>query len=108
MSWITFRHYLHYIISAYIVFGGVTFNKNKNLLKLHIIILIGVLMHWYTNNGKCFLSEYDYNEENGDKEKYTKHLMDSIGISGIDPSIVSSLSVILPLGISVYFLQKLK
>ena len=72
----SYRHYIHYIISFYILFGGVITN-NILFIKIHAYTLILILLHWLTNNGRCFLGEIDYKYE---KSGYTKHLLEKIGI----------------------------
>lgn len=91
------RTFIHYIISIFIVFGGLIFN-HCNGLKIHMIFNIIVILHWITNNNKCFLTEYDY--ENGDG--YTIGILNKFGF-GLDEknivlsNVISYLTTIIPL-----------
>jgi hypothetical protein len=118
MDWPTIRHYLHYVISLYIVFGGVVakyvFGSDK-FVYIHIYVLAGILLHWLTNNGKCFLSQYDYSDN--DKEckdckdtSYTRHLMESVGLGGLNISgkLMSRLATMIPMLYSIYMVIKKK
>lgn len=97
------RTYLHYIISIYIVFGGFIFNDCYQL-KLHILFNCIVILHWLTNNNKCFLTEYDY--EGGDG--YTISILNKLGFD-FDPkdtrlsNIISYITTLIPL----YFSYKM-
>ena len=87
---------IHYIISLFIVFGFL-FN-NINMLKIHLIFNIIVILHWLTNNNKCFLSELEYNEENQDNGYIIDIVYNIFGIR-INKStgeILAYLSVIIP------------
>ena len=42
----------HHLVSIYILFGGLLFNKY-----LHGLFIIIVLIHWLTNNNKCELTQ---------------------------------------------------
>lgn len=69
------RDSFHYIITLFLFFGGIWHN-NCNVLKIHAFVCSMTILHWITNDNKCFLSEYDYNEENG----YSIHLLKYLGI----------------------------
>ena len=49
---INFLLLIHHFISAYIHFGWI-YND-----KYYIIILLLAMIHWFTNNNKCFYTEY--------------------------------------------------
>jgi hypothetical protein len=68
------RKLLHYILTAYIFFGWAS--PSYNGILIHMAVCIGILIHWYFNNGKCFLSEYDYSGEN----EYTIEVARQMGI----------------------------
>lgn len=103
----TFRHYIHYIISIYLVFGGVLTN-DKTLLYIHFYVTFLTVIHWFTNNGQCFLSEMDYDvkeEPNG----YTKHLLEKMGIPYTKGFLIfmGYASVLVPCLYSLYKLNKM-
>ena len=50
------RDSLHYLITAYIILGWLVPEQQM----LHAVFCALVLLHWRTNNNRCFLSEYDY------------------------------------------------
>jgi len=54
---------LHYLITFYGVFGGLIFRHNKNLLLMHILVVIFILMQWIILDDKCFLSSLSEKEE---------------------------------------------
>ena len=58
----------HHIISIYILLGFLT--DNKYLLYLYLLITINTVIHWKTNNDKCFLTTY-VNKKFGIKETNT-------------------------------------
>lgn len=99
------RHYIHYIISIYLVFGGLLTN-NSYYTKLHFYVTFFVMIHWLTNNGQCFLSQQDYDtstEPNG----YSKHLLSSlkISLSSLQLNLISWGSVLIPCLYSLYRLN---
>ena len=103
------REYIHYFISFFIVFGGfigLLFN-NMNIVKFHFIFNIFVIIHWLTNNNKCYLSEIDNPNQND--AKYTKDLLENVCGLNINNilllNIISYLVVILPLILSLIILK---
>lgn len=98
------RHYIHYIISIYLVFGGL-FTNNVIYLKIHFYVTLLTIIHWITNKGQCFLTETDY-DSNDEPNGYTKHLLSLMNISPSSTNlmIIGWLSVILP---CIYTLYKL-
>jgi hypothetical protein len=97
-----FRENLHYMITLFILFGGI-FN-NCNILFIHYYFCIITVIHWLTNNNKCFLSEYDYKENNG----YTLHLLQFLGFN-FDQNkdkallnLIAYMCVIIPASITLY------
>jgi|TARA_R110001592_G_scaffold136665_1_gene353928 hypothetical protein len=54
--------FVHHLISAYIYVGGFLFNP-----LYHLIFVSIVLIHWVTNNNKCFVTQIT-NEYCGYKE----------------------------------------
>lgn len=73
-----FRHYLHYLITVYLVFGGV-FTSNLYFIRMHFYVTFLTLIHWFTNNGQCFLSQMDY-DETKEPYGYTVHILNKFGI----------------------------
>ncbi len=69
------RKIIHYLITIFILFGWA--HNNKKLLLIHMIFIGAVLFHWITNNNRCFLSDYDYED---DPNGYTKDLLNKFGI----------------------------
>ena len=45
--------YFHHLVNIYIYFGGFLFNPFY-----HLIIIIITLLHWLSNDNKCFLTEW--------------------------------------------------
>ena len=104
------RTYLHYLITFFILFGGLVgiYTKNYNITKVHIIFNLIVIIHWLTNDNKCFLSECDNHDDN----EYSLSLFEKIGIS-IDKNnkefinVITYSTVIIPLLFSVRYLINL-
>lgn len=100
------RTFLHYIISIYIVFGGIIFNHCQGIY-YHILFNSIVILHWLTNNNKCFLTEYDY--ENG--KGYTISILNKFGFN-LDPkntklsNIISYMTTLIPLYYSYTLYKK--
>lgn len=94
------RDAFHYIITIFLIFGSMT--DNCNILSIHSYLCIFTVLHWLTNNNKCFLSEYDYDNNNG----YTHQILQYFGIN-LDPNndkftlnVIAYLCVLIPLHIS--------
>jgi hypothetical protein len=102
-----FRIFMHYVICFFILFGGIISN-DYNIIKIHVVFNIFVILHWLTNNNKCFLSEYDHKGSS-----FIILSLDKIGIN-IDENnttlvnIMTYSTVIIPLLYSVYRLNKMK
>lgn len=103
-----FRNIIHYIITIYILIGGLISN-NCISLYIHFCFCILVILHWLTNNNKCFLSEYDYDDSDG----YTKSILNffNIDVSKYDnpyliTNIIAYSIVIIPLLFTLYKLNK--
>lgn len=93
------RKIIHYLITLYIIIGWTP--DNKKMLIIHIIFICGVLIHWITNNNRCFLSEYEYGD---DPQAYTKNLLNKFGIKLNNDKIIQFiqyLSLFIPFIISV-------
>jgi hypothetical protein len=45
----------HHLFNTFLTFGFII--NNKTLLKIYIIVVIGTLIHWYTNEDKCYLTQ---------------------------------------------------
>lgn len=97
-----FRHNIHYIISIYLVFGGIITN-NIILLYIHFLITLFTILHWFLNNGKCFLTEMDYNTDE-EPNAYTKHVLDifKIPYNDLILDIMGYASVVVPCLYSLY------
>lgn len=69
---------------------------------------LGVIIHWLTNDGQCFLSEMDY-DKNEEPNGYTKHMLEKIGITmdAQSMTIVSHLIVLIPCLYSLYKLNQM-
>lgn len=102
-----FRHYLHYIISIYLVFGGILTN-NIDYIKLHFYVTLFVLIHWFTNDGQCFLSEIDY-DKNTKPYAYTEHILNKLGINPSEDilHIIGYGSMMVPCFYSLYRLNSM-
>lgn len=48
--------YVHHIISVFTLIGWLS--SNKKILILYILTLIVIFVHWKTNNGHCFSTDY--------------------------------------------------
>jgi hypothetical protein len=97
------RHSIHYIITLFVIFGGVT--SYTFITKMHVFIIILILLHWLTNNGKCALSEVDYAD---DETGYTSHILKIFGINNTNvymDRFISYAFIITPLIISIYRLN---
>jgi hypothetical protein len=101
------RTYLHYIVTFFILFGGIITN-NYNIIKFHIIFNTFIIIHWLTNNNKCFLSEYDHDGSN----EYSSGLLKKIGINVENNenllNFITYSVVIIPLFLSLQKLNKIK
>jgi hypothetical protein len=99
------RHYLHYIITIYLLFGGILTN-NLYYINIHFYVTFFTVIHWLTNNGQCFISEMDYDktEPNG----YTKHLLEKLGLASNQKTVqlIAYGSVLIPCFYSLYKLNR--
>ena len=94
-------HVIHYMISFFILFGS--FSNNYSILKTHLYFNIIVILHWLTNNNKCFISEYHYKDNN---TGYMQHLISKIfNINNVNPNILNIIGYITVL-IPSYFTYK--
>ena len=48
--------FLHHVISVFTLTGWLS--SNKKILMLYIATLIVIFVHWKTNNGQCFSTDY--------------------------------------------------
>lgn len=46
----------HHILKSYILLGW--YSKNKTHLMFYVGVIVFVMLDWYTNNNKCFFTEY--------------------------------------------------
>jgi hypothetical protein len=107
MDGYTFRHYLHYIISFYLIFGGII-TDNIDYIRIHFYVTLFVLIHWLTNDGQCFLSEMDY-DKNEKPNAYTDHLLGIFGIKSTPEisNFIGYATVIIPCLYSLYRLNSM-
>lgn len=98
------RHYIHYIISIYLVFGGLS--NNLFYTKMHFYVTLFVILHWITNKGQCFLAEQDYDTQDS-PNGYTEHILSFLNISVNKGNlmIIGWMSVIIPCFYSLYKLN---
>lgn len=71
------RRWVHYVITFFILFGGLLTDDRK-LLQAHLLLCGIVLVHWLTNEGMCILSEMDHGPD--DKHGYTLDVLNRFGI----------------------------
>jgi hypothetical protein len=100
------RNFLHYFITFYSLFGGLI-TSNCKWLQIHFIFNTLILLHWLTNNNRCFLSEYDYKEN-----AYTAQLLNKLGINIYDNKTALMLApyilLFIPMMITYYKLNQFK
>lgn len=98
-------HLLHYLITFFIIFGCMS--NDYSVLTVHFYFNIIVILHWLTNNNKCFLSDYDNQGENG----YTQELLEKVfGLCISNPTTLNSITymiVIIPLYITYSKLKEM-
>lgn len=51
-------HVVHYIVVAYIVLPPLL-TSNQTVLTVHLFVLAAVMIHWATNNDKCWLTQLE-------------------------------------------------
>jgi hypothetical protein len=96
---------VHYFITFLIIFGGLIgllFN-NLNIVKIHILFNIIILVHWLTNNNRCFISDLTYGD-NESNTKYSEELFTSLfnyKLNDVQQNIVAYLTIIIPTIISM-------
>ena len=69
--------FLHRIICIFMYFGWI-FN-DKRVLIIYFLFMIGILIHWATNNWKCFLSEQESEICDFPKGRYYDPLFKALG-----------------------------
>jgi hypothetical protein len=79
---------LHVIITLFTYFGFLIAPK------VHAPVCGAIVMHWITNNNRCFLSK-DYEDENG----FTKELLAYVGIPWPKDKVAQYIAPYLLLGI---------
>jgi len=97
------RHSIHYMITLFVIFGGIT--SYTFVTKMHVFIIILILLHWLTNNGKCALSEIDYDDN---ETGYTSHILKIFRINNTSiymDRFISYAFIIIPGSISMYRLS---
>lgn len=65
---------LHHLLDVYIFFGFFI-NETKNEHIFHLLLIMSILLHWFTNNYDCALTTY-FNELCGfDKKLWFQSIM---------------------------------
>jgi hypothetical protein len=49
--------FLHHLLDVY-VFFGIFLTENKNEKLLHLLTIVLILIHWFSNNYECWLTTY--------------------------------------------------
>ena len=99
------RDNIHYSYNLIIALVPLLSN-NLKVLYFHATVCILTILHWHTNEGKCFLSEYDYQGES----EYTKQILSFVGIypqSNLELEFYAHSFFIIPLFISLYKIKYL-
>lgn len=102
----TLRTVIHNIVTVYILFGGLLARKSCRYLWFHVIFCLLVLLHWATNDNKCFLSEYDHSSENGYTLETIRHVF-GIEIPTDDtfwPDFIAHATVLVPMFVSMWII----
>ncbi len=71
------REYTHYAISIFIMTGAFLIS-NCAFLRMYLLFLIVLLLHWITNGNECCVSKLDYN---GDPGGYSQEILRKFGIT---------------------------
>ena len=69
------REYTHYVISIFVITSGFLIS-NCAFLKMYLLFLIVLLLHWITNGNQCCISKMDY----GEKAEYSQGILKKVGI----------------------------
>ena len=72
---------LHHIINMYILIGGFLFNP-----LYHLIFIVLTMLHWITNNNKCFLTEIVNKNCNWSEDKEFYDFIEMSGINKLVPN----------------------
>lgn len=98
------RQALHSVFSLYIVLGWLV--PDCRLRAVHFGVCVLTVLHWWTNNGRCFLSQYDYEHSGG----YTASWLRAVGLdTGDNRALQSALAyvvVLLPAWLSYVRLRR--
>jgi len=95
---------LHQLVTAYIVFGGL-FATDRAWLRAHLAFNIATIIHWLTNDNRCFLSG-EYEDDAG----YTAGLVRSLTgmtVSNATGDAVSYAFVIVPAMVTAWKLSRI-
>ena len=90
--------FLHRIVCILMYFGWI-FNDKKFLI-FYFILMIGILIHWFTNNWKCFLAEHESEICDFPKNRYYDPLFKSLGPK--NATIIASILKVLIYSIVIY------
>jgi hypothetical protein len=96
---------LHQLVTAYIVFGGL-FVNDRAWLRAHIAFNVATIIHWLTNNNRCFMST-EYEDDAGYSVDLVRNLT-GMTVSNATGDAVSYTFVIIPAMFSAWKLWKLK
>jgi hypothetical protein len=87
-------HIVHVAISLFIFFGFIVAPR------IHAPFCSAILMHWFTNNNRCIMSN-EYEDQNG----FTRELLEYVGIpwpeSNMMQNAIPYILLIVPMTISV-------
>jgi hypothetical protein len=70
------REYTHYAISIFILTGAFLI-PSCPFLRVYLLFLVVLLLHWITNGNKCCISQFDYKK---DDIGYTQGILKRFGI----------------------------
>jgi hypothetical protein len=69
--------FIHRVVCIFMYFGWI-FN-DKNVLIIYIVFMVGILIHWYTNKWKCFLTEQESEICNFHRGRYYDPIFKNLG-----------------------------
>jgi hypothetical protein len=65
---------LHHLLDVYVFFGFLI-NETKKEFITHLLLIIGLLIHWFTNNYDCILTTYLNNLCGFNKKEWFQSIM---------------------------------
>ena len=91
--------FIHHCINAYIFLGGFLFNT-----VYHLLFIIIVLIHWITNDNKCYITEITNEYCGYETDKKFQDLLQKLNISRI----YENIHWIILIGILIYDIVKIQ